>query len=92
EEDFDKLVEEMDNLEDITSWIQPEEGSDADDTVVARPMKAVKKKKSGKKSVKKKSVKPKKASKKSVKTKKARKSVKTKTVKKAKKEKKATKS
>ena len=92
EEDFDKLVEELDNLEDITSWVQPEEGSDADDTVVARPMKSVKKKKSGKKSVKKKSVKPKKASKKSVKTKKARKSVKTKTVKKAKKEKKATKS
>ncbi|MGB5309527.1 MAG: twin-arginine translocase subunit TatC [Arenicellales bacterium] len=92
EEDFDKLVEELDNLEDITSWIQPEEGSDADDTVVARPMKSVKKKKSGKKSVKKKSVKSKKASKKSVKTKKARKSVKTKTVKKAKKEKKATKS
>ena len=92
EEDFDKLVEELDNLEDITSWIQPEEGSDADDTVVARPMKSVKKKKSGKKSVKKKSVKPKKASKKSVKTKKTRKSVKTKTVKKAKKEKKATKS
>ncbi|MGB5765499.1 MAG: twin-arginine translocase subunit TatC [Arenicellales bacterium] len=92
EEDFDKLVEELDNLEDITSWIQPEEGSDADDTVVARPMKSVKKKKSGKKSVKKKSVKPKKASKKSVKTKKARKSVKTKTVKKAKKEKKPTKS
>ena len=92
EEDFDKLVEELDNLEDITSWIQPEEGSDADDTVVARPMKSVKKKKSGKKSVKKKSVKSKKASKKSVKTKKTRKSVKTKTVKKAKKEKKATKS
>lgn len=92
EEDFDKLVEELDNLEDITSWIQPEEGSDADDTVVARPMKSVKKKKSGKKSVKKKSVKPKKASKKAVKTKKARKSVKTKTVKKAKKEKKPTKS
>jgi sec-independent protein translocase protein TatC len=88
EEDFDKLVEELDNLEDITSWIQPEEGSDADDTVVARPMKSVKKKKSGKKSVKKKSVKSKKASKKSVKTKKTRKSVKTKTVKKAKKEKK----
>ena len=85
EEDFDKLVEELDNLEDITSWVQPEEGSDADDTVVARPMKSVKKKKSGKKSVKKKSVKSKKASKKSVKTKKARKSVKTKTVKKAKK-------
>ena len=92
EEDFDKLVEELDNLEDITSWVQPEEGSDADDTVVARPMKSVKKKKSGKKSVKKKSVKSKKASKKSVKTKKTRKSVKTKTVKKAKKEKKATKS
>ena len=88
EEDFDKLVEELDNLEDITSWIQPEEGSDADDTVVARPMKSVKKKKSGKKSAKKKSVKSKKASKKSVKTKKTRKSVKTKTVKKAKKEKK----
>ena len=85
EEDFDKLVEELDNLEDITSWVQPEEGSDADDTVVARPMKSVKKKKSGKKSVKKKSVKSKKASKKSVKTKKARKSVKTKKVKKAKK-------
>jgi hypothetical protein len=81
EEDFDKLVEELDNLEDITSWVQPEEGSDADDTVVARPMKSVKKKKSGKKSVKKKSVK-----KKSVKSKKAsKKSVKTKKVKKAKK-------
>jgi sec-independent protein translocase protein TatC len=92
EEDFDKLVEELDNLEDITSWIQPEEGSDADDTVVARPMKSVKKKKSGKKSAKKKSVKSKKASKKSVKTKKARKSVKTKTVKKTKKAKKVTKS
>ena len=92
EEDFDKLVEELDNLEDITSWVQPEEESDADDTVVSRPMKSVGKKSVKKKSVKKKSVKSKKASKKSVKTKKARKSVKTKTVKKAKKEKKATKS
>ena len=81
EEDFDKLVEELDNLEDITNWVQPEEGADADESVVARPMKSVKKKKAARKSVKKKATK-----KKSVKAKKARKSVKAKTVKKAKKE------
>ena len=73
EEDFDKLVEELDNLEDITDWVQPEEGSDAAAAGVTKPNKAVKKKKAGKKSVKKKSVKKKSVKKKSARKKPARK-------------------
>lgn len=61
EEDFDELAEELDNLEDITDWVQPDEGSaetKAAEKGQKKPSKSKKtKKKSVKKSVKKKSAK-----------------------------------
>ena len=78
EEDFDKLVEELDNLEDITDWVQADEGSGGAEAVENNRKKPSKSKKTKKKSVKKKSVKKKSVKKKSVK----KKSVKKKAVKK----------
>ena len=78
EEDFDKLVEELDNLEDITDWVQADEGSGDAEAVEKDRKKPSKSKKTKKKSVKKKSVKKKSVKKKSVK----KKSVKKKSVKK----------
>ena len=86
EEDFDKLVEELDNLEDITDWVQADEGSGDAEAVEKDRKKPSKRKKTKKKSVKKKSVKKKSVKKKSVK----KKSVKKKSAK-AKKTKKAVK-
>lgn len=82
EEDFDKLVEELDNLEDITDWVQADEGSGDAEAVEKDRKIPSKSKKTKKKSVKKKSVK-----KKSTKVKKTKKAVKKK-VKKDKKDKK----
>jgi sec-independent protein translocase protein TatC len=79
EEDFDKLVEELDNLEDITDWVQADEGSGDAEAVEKDRKKPSKSKKTKKKSVKKKSIKKKSVKKKSVK----KKSVKAKKTKKA---------
>jgi len=69
EEDFDKLVEELDNLEDITDWVQADEGSGDAEAVEKDRKKPSKSKKTKKKSVKKKSVKKKSVKKKTVKKK-----------------------
>ena len=76
EEDFDKLVEELDNLEDITDWVQADEGSGGAEAVEKNRKKPSKSKKTKKKSVKKKSVKKKSVKKKAVKAKKTKKAVK----------------
>jgi len=60
EEDFDELAEELDNLEDITDWVQPGEGSADTKAAEKGQKKPSKSKKRKKKSVKKKSAKAKK--------------------------------
>ena len=79
EEDIDKLAEELDELEDITSWVQQD--SDAPENTAKKKKarksgKTTKKKATKKKAAKKKTKKAKKAvkSKKVVKTKKSKKS------------------
>lgn len=63
EEDFDELAEELDNLEDITDWVQPGEGSAETKAAEKGQKKPSKSKKRKKKSVKKKSAKAKKTKK-----------------------------
>ena len=63
EEDFDKLAEELDNLEDITDWVQPDEGSADTKSAEKGRKKPSKSKKTKKKSVKKKPAKAKKTKK-----------------------------